>query len=119
MTQTNKNPNVLNLDEITPVVRTITYQGKDYSMRQVTVAEFIEASRKVDELQEEAASQEQGEGKMSEGKLFDGFIDVIAENFPGLTREILEGMSLNHLMHITIFITQEGQDQAEAAAQKK
>lgn len=112
----NQEVKFLDLDALAPkeVVR-IKLNGKEHEMKQMTVEDFIWASK-------EADAREKDEN--DPGQMIDMMIEVLARQFPSVTKEDFRSMGFNKLAALLDFtrkLASEGSEAAvaEAAAEGK
>ncbi len=101
---------LLNLDELKPdVLKTVVVDGERHEMRSLSVGEFIDVMRRLDEMKDKPITPDQ------EMRLM---IDMIATSFPSLKRERIEGMSLAHIQAITNFVRESNSETVAKAVEE-
>jgi hypothetical protein len=99
----------LNLDVLSREVRTITLGGLDHEVIDMTVEDFIETSRAIDELEKDTSVTSQLESSIA----------MICRRVPTLTPEQLKKLSLEKLTLILKFIKGDMDDEkTEQTAQE-
>ena len=89
---------VLNLDELAPEKRVLTIKGVKYPMKDMTVADFIEVTKKA----EDATADSAKELSVSEQVVL--LVDAIQNAFPTCPKEVLLALAIEQLTAILIFV---------------
>lgn len=122
---------LLNLDELATEERVLVLKEVEYPMKEMTVDEFIKASREAEKADAEAKKVEAEAEKSGEAPqqamsdVIDKLIEVICESFPTLPDSELRGLSLPQLNAIIEFMRgdidkelTEGESEQEDAEKK-
>ena len=93
---------VLNLDELAQEERVLTLGGKNYTMKEMSVREFIHATREAEKAQKEAEKEGATELEMSE--VMEKLVGMISDAFPDCPKEALSGLKIVQLNAILEFM---------------
>lgn len=113
MTDQNNQPDILKLDEVKSVPRQIDYKGVAYNLKELSVGEFIDMSRKTKAVEETLSEDSSGDDVVKR------FIEIITESFPTMTEEVIRTMSLAQMMMVMSFVMKDAEDQQKESAKKK
>lgn len=92
---------LLNLDDLIQVERSIKIKGATYAMAELSVGDYIKNSR-------EFASLSPGSPV---GDQFEAMVAMICRAFPGMPREIGEGLTMAQLKGISAFISDDAEEE--------
>lgn len=123
--QSETQPEILDLDKIVPRLKKIKLGGELYTQREHTVKDFVEATRKAQDIEAERVKEVErmkAEGldpdnEMMPQDIFDHYVELILENFPTMTREILEGLHIGQLAAVITHVL--SNDEREEDSKKK
>ena len=93
---------VLNLDELAQEERVLTIKGQDYPMKEMSVSEFIVATREAEKAQKEAEKEGATELELSE--VMERLVDMMSDSFPTCPKEELSALKMAHLNAILEFM---------------
>jgi len=110
---------ILNLDEMSNVVKQFTYKGETYDICEISLDGFIEMTT----AQKDAEAKEAA-GEMTQKDLIVSYRDMIKRMIPAITNETLGSMSMRQLKTLMDFINtgeidQDIIEQAKAEADAK
>ena len=105
-------PQMLNLDALAPLRKSVTIGGKSYVIKGMTVEHFIEINQLADELEKKQ--------NMTPAESVDATVRSVAMSLEGCDIAVIRGLSIEQLSVLARFIRGEYTPesiQAEAAAQ--
>ncbi len=87
---------ILNLDELAPEEKQLKLKGEGYSMKEMSVDDFISITRKAEKIEKDSTDM-----PMSDRVEF--LMDMVCDSFPTCPRDDLRGLNLEQLNAIIEF----------------
>lgn len=97
---------ILNLDELSNVVKQFTYQGKTYDICEISLGDFIQLTAEQKRLE----AQEK-KGTITEEDMAASYRANIRRMVPGITDEVINSMTMRQLKALLDFINTAAIDQ--------
>jgi hypothetical protein len=92
---------ILNLDSLAAPKRTVTLNNQDYQVKDMTVQDFIEITKRAEELESKKAGFLEN---------FEATIETVSAALPGCPKEVLRGLTIEQMGALTKFIRGEFDD---------
>lgn len=99
---------ILNLDELSPVGKQITFGGKTYDIKPLSMREFINITRTTEAMEKKAKA-----GTLSVAEQMEAQLGVIASAIPGMNQEVLDSLELRHIEAIMDFVKTSAEEVAK------
>lgn len=109
---------ILNVNELAQESKVLKLNGNSHTMRKITVEDFMNSVKEVEELQEEANDEDK---EIPVHVQIERMVDMIVEAFPTCPREellALEFVQVNAILEFTVEKLDEGEDEGKGDKQK-
>lgn len=100
---------VLNLDELAQEERVLTLKGTSYAMKEMSVQEFISATRDAEKEQAKATAEGATELELSE--VMEKLVDMISDSFPTCPKDELNSLKMHQINAILEFMKGDVEEQ--------
>lgn len=103
---------ILNLDELAQAKKQFTLSGKTYTVKEMTVEEYVKRLKESEALKESENGKEQTDAEKTESA-----VKMILDSVEGIEASAIRGLNLNQLVKLIEFITSTPEDlEAKAKA---
>lgn len=99
---------ILNLDELAPVGKELTYGGKTYQLKPLSMREFINITQKTEVIEKKAKS-----GNLTVSEQMEFQLSVISSAIPEMSKETLDSLEMRHIEAIMNYVKDSAEDMAE------